>query len=226
MTANPQYPSAPHPRSVARLGFWSALLAAILALLWVILAVAFGSAPWQGIAAYARSFHLLQVLNTLPAFWLAPAMLLFMVAMHFHISPEGRLRTLVALAFTVAYLALVPALYSLQLHTVRLSLQTGELEGLALLALPNFHSAFFALDTLGYAWLSFALLSLAPLFSGGRRQAWIRRLFWVNGLLGVVGILLLPFDLPWLVLAGGGLWGLLFPPAMLLAALHFRQTGR
>jgi hypothetical protein len=72
--------------------------------------------------------------------------------------------------------------YYLQLFVVRLNLLAGQLESLVLFAMPNFHSAFFALEAIGYCFSSLATLVVVPVFSGGKLASWIRGLFILNGL--------------------------------------------
>lgn len=216
----------PFRRHVARAGVVACTAAAALAVLWAILAVGFPAAPWGGVEAYADSFNSLQLLNTIPALLLAPTLLLVAAAIHQATAREHQLYTLAGLGLTAAYAAVIAGNYFLQLHTVRLNLLAGTLEGVALLSLPNFHSAFFALEAAGYGLQSLAALTWIAAFPGPkRRAAWIRALLALSGALGVWGLILAPFDLPLLVLAGAGLWALVFPAAMVLIALEFRAGG-
>lgn len=219
--SSPHASLTPSSSHVARAGYWASVIGAILALLWVILAVGFGAAPWSGIEEYASTFHRSQVLNTAPALLLAPTMIVLFAALHYSSHQQWKLNTIVALAFAAVYTGIITSIYALQLHTVSLNILSRELAGLSLLALPNFHSAFFALDTLGYAFLSLAGLAVIPLFPGSGRPSWIRRLLALDGALGVLGLFLLPLDLPWVIIAGGGLWGLTFPVAMILVSRQF-----
>jgi hypothetical protein len=212
-----------YPRIVKRLGFPAAITAAVLGISWAVLAIAFPAADWSGVQDYASTFRTEQIINVVPAFLLAPTMVVVMSSLHFYTPPEKRVFTLIGLSFTTMYAALIPSLYYLQMHTVRLNLLSGDLEGIALLALPNFHSIFMALDTLGYGFLSLGMIFASVTFSGGRLQNWLRWLFLVVGAIGVFGILIAPLDQPWVMIGGGGLWALVFPIAMLLLAWHFQR---
>lgn len=213
-------------RMAATLGVWAALAAAFLALSFGVLMVAIPSAPWAGIDAYARAFTPLQLASMVPALLLTPTTIVVMACLHIWVVPPQRLWTLIGLTFSAVYAAIIAANYFLQLHTLNLSLQNGQLEGLALLALPNFHSAFFALEAIGYGFQSLATIAISPLFSGGRLENWIRRLLLLNGALGVLGVAVAPFDRPLIILAGAGLWSLVFPAAMILIAILFRRSGQ
>lgn len=204
-------------------GFWAALLAALLAVLFAVLSVVFVPAPWTGIEAYARGFDARHMSSFVPALLLAPTLVVLMASIHVVTPAEKQTLSLVALAFTTVYAAMVCTNYYVQLFAVRLSLLHGELDGVALLAMPNLHSIFFALEAIGYAFLSLATAVVSPTFVGGRLERWIRLLFWVNGALGILGSVVAPWDRPTLIFAGLGLWNLVFPAAMLLVALHFRK---
>ncbi len=76
--------------------------------------------------------------------------------------------------------------------TVRQNILSGETSSLALFIFDNPHSVVLAVDTLGYFFLSLAVLSIAPIFSHGRTEAGIRWLFIATGVLGVLGTVGLP----------------------------------
>lgn len=217
-----------HPTSIqakaAIFGFWSAILAAVFAVAFAILAIAFPATEWNGIGAYARSFQSTQMASFIPAILLALAVVVLMVSLHFHAAEDQRIFTLLALAFAVMYATIVGVNYYLQLFVVRLNLLAGQLEDLALFAMPNFHSAFFALEAIGYSFSSLATLIVVPVFSGGRLAGWIRRLFVLNGAIGILGAIAAPFDQPLLILASLGFWSLNYPLSMLLVGVYFKRA--
>ncbi|MBW7884129.1 MAG: hypothetical protein H3C34_16100 [Caldilineaceae bacterium] len=211
-------------RQAITLGFWSAFAAAIFAIAFAILAVAFPAAEWSGIEAYARSFDATQMASFVPASFLALAVVVLMVSIHYYAPAEQRILTLLAVVCSAIYATIICTNYYLQLFVVRLNLQAGELESLSVLAMPNFHSLFFALEAIGYLFSSLATLSVAPIFSGGRLANWIRGLFIVNGVIGILGAIIAPFDQPILILASLGFWSLSYPISMILVGLYFRSA--
>jgi len=160
----------------------------------------------------------------IPAFLLAPTVVVLMACIH-HVTPETKkVFSLIGLAFASVYAAIIPTNYYLQLFVVRLNLERGTLDGLALLAQPNFHSVFFALETLGYAFLRLATLFASQVFSGGKLESWIRGLFIVSGAVGIFGVLVAPFDQPYLIFVGLGIWSLAFPISTVLLSTFFRRA--
>jgi hypothetical protein len=230
MSENPTRKTTTDRQAAITLGFWSAILASAFTIFFVVLAVgtALVSPPkaWSGIRTYAENFSLLEMANYIPAFLLAPTVVVLMACIHYVAPETKKVFSLIGLSFASVYVAIIPANYYLQLFVVRLNLASGTLDGLALLAQPNLHSVFFAMETLGYTFLSLATLFVSQAFSGGKLQDWIRWLFIVSGALGIFGVLVAPFDRPSLVFAGLGIWSLAFPISMILLGVFFRRAQK
>ncbi|HXF62594.1 MAG TPA: hypothetical protein VNK95_13315 [Caldilineaceae bacterium] len=156
-----------------------------------------------------------------PALLLAPTMMALFASLHAATPEEGRMLTLLGLAFAGVYAAIVCTNYYVQLFVVRLNLINGALEGLALFAMPNLRSAFFALECIGYGFLSLATLTVSPVFVGSGVARWLRLLLIANGVLGIGGMAVALLDRPLLIFAGLGLWNVIFPAATCLLALYF-----
>lgn len=210
-------------RTAARLGAWCAALAAILAILFAALAAAFPAAPWAGIEAYAETFATRQMLSMVPALALAPVTILVFAGLHSLVATEKRIWTFSAFGFIVVYTAIVAANYLVQLHAVRLGLLYRQFDGLTLLAMPNLHSVFFSLEAIGYGFLGLGTLVAAPVFEAGKIEIWIRRLFILNGVSSLFGVVVAPLDYPTLIFAGLALWVIIYPLAMVLLTLWFRR---
>jgi hypothetical protein len=209
------------------LGFWSAIFASVFTILFVLIAVVtsivFPLKAWTGIQTYAENFNFLDMASFIPAIFLAPTFIILMACIH-SLAPEKRkVFSLIGLAFTSIYAAIIPTNYYLQLFVVHLNLQSGTLEGLTLLAQPNLHSVFFALETLGYGFLSLATLFISQVFSGGKLESWMRSLLIISGAVGIFGVLIAPFDQPYLIFAGLGIWSLAFPISTILLSIFFRK---
>ncbi len=209
--------------SVKTLGFWAALLAAIFSLLFAVLAIAFTPPEWAGIEAYAKGYDFLQMLNMIPVVLVTIAVIVVMACLHTLAPASHKVFSLIAIAFSAIYATIISSNYYLQLFVVRLNIVTGDLEGLQLLAMPNLHSVFFALEALGYMFLSLATLFILPLFGRGKLAKWLRAAIIVSGGLGIFGAIVALFDRPLLIFAGLGLWSLSFPIAMILIAIYFRK---
>jgi hypothetical protein len=214
-------------QTAINLGFWSAIFASVFVILFVLVAIAtsllFPMKAWNGIQTYAENFNFLDMVSFIPAFFLAPTMVILIACLN-AVTPESKkIFSQISLAFTIVYVAIIPTNYYLQLFVVRLNLQDGTLEGLTILAQPNLHSTFFALETLGYGFLSLATLFVSLVFTNGNLEIWMRSLLIVSGAVGIFGVLIAPFDQPYLIFAGLGLWSLAFPISTILLSIFFHR---
>ena len=208
------------------LGFWSAISAAVLAVLFAVLAIGFSPPEWTGMEAYAEAFHFLQMANMIPVMLMTIAVVAVMACLHYVAPDAKKVFSLIGLVLSGAYTAIICTNYNLQLFVVRLNILSGDLSGLSLLAMPNLHSVFFALETVGYAFLSIAALCIVPVISGGRLGNGIRICLLVSSGMGLFGAVVAPFDQPVLIFAGLGIWSLVFPVAMILIGVYFRRLSK
>jgi hypothetical protein len=219
-------------QSVARLGFWSAALAAALTIVWtaaaVVMAIISPPGSWPGIDAYAASFDSRQMLMLVPVLLLAPTFVTVMACVHAYAAPPNKPWALLGLIFAAMYATIASTTYVLQLTVVRQHLLNGQTSGLDLLVSVNPSSIAWALETFGYVWMSLALLLAVPVFGAGTRESWIRGLFLANGLLvpsGAVYVYTMDALHP-LALAALVVWCLTFPLGMSLLAALFRSADR
>jgi hypothetical protein len=207
----------------AAMGTWSSFLSAGLAAAFAVLAVLFSPSEWKGMEDYAQRWDFLQMINMIPVILLTFSVVVTIACVH-HLAPESkRVYGLVAVSFSSAYAAVICVNYYLQLFVVRLNIASGDLEGLPLLAMPNLHSVFFALETMGYAFLSAAMLFLIPIILDGKLGKWIAAFIIVSSTLGLFGAVVALFDRPMLIFAGLGIWSLTFPIAMALLGFYFLE---
>ncbi len=205
------------------LGFRSALFAAIFSLLFAVLAVAYSPPEWNGIEAYARRYDFLQMLNMIPVLVVPITVIVAMACIHSLAQESKKVFSLTAVALSAIYATIISVNYYIQLFVVRLNILSGDLDGLQLLAMPNLHSVFFALEAIGYMFLSLAMLFTLPIFGNGKLARWIRVFVIISSGLGIFGAIVALFDQPMLIFAGLGLWSLTFPIAMFLIARYFRE---
>ena len=205
------------------LGAVAAGSAAGLTTLFIVLTVAFSGPEWSGIATYAKDFATAQVLQLVPILLLAPVVVALMAALHSLAPPARRVFGQLALVFSAIYAAIVATNYILQLLVVRLNVQAGDLEGLALLAMPNPRSAFVGLETAGYGFFSLMALCAGAVFFEPGLHRWIRRALVVTGVTGLAGTVAGLADQRLLMLTGYGLSLLAFLTATVLLAVHFRR---
>jgi len=136
MPWNPTLEISTNRQTAISLGFWSAILASVFTILFIVLAVVttlvFPPKAWSGAQTYAENFNVLEMASFIPAFLLAPTVVVLMACIHCVTPETKKVFSLIALAFAGVYVAIIPTNYYLQLFVVRLNLESGTLDGLAL----------------------------------------------------------------------------------------------
>ena len=206
---------------VRLLGAWSAGLCTVLSLAYVLAQLA-EWAGWLGSEGgpHSRSTPYGLAILLAPSLLLGIAFVVLMVSVQHLAEGATRIWGHVAVAFATMYATLVSLVYYVQLAFVIPRIERGEAEGIELLLFEPFDSFLYAVDVYGYSLMSLATLFAAPLFRGEGRERWIRRALVANGCL--IPFLALQMYYPPLIW-GGALWGITFPAAAWLLALHFRR---
>ena len=202
-----------HPAPV---GLWSAIAVAVLV-------AAFGLSLAIGLPL-AVSFT--------ASFFLAPAFVAMVVSLAAEAPPERRIWGQLGAGFAVIYAVMVTTTYYLQLAVVLPGEGRIPEAVFPLLAFTP-GSALFALDMLGYGFMTLATLAASPVFVGAGLERWLRAWFIAHGLL-VVPTLLAPIlmaggadgssdQIGSLVLIG---WSIFFLPLAAMMAVYFARRRR
>ncbi len=148
------------------------------------------------------------------------------MSIHYYAPDSKKIWSHLGLAFTIVYAVMASINYIVQLTVVRQSILNGETDGLAMFAMGNPHSIFWALAS-AYVFMNLAMLFAAPVFDGGKLERWIRWLFFANGASAVVTIFGVVVDSPAIYLLGSLVpWCVIFSLATALVAVLFRRTER
>lgn len=207
--------------SIRVVGTWSAVLCTLFSLAYVLAQLGewlglFGSAG----GPHSRSTALgLAVLLT-PSLLLGISFVVLTVSIHRYADPSVRIWSHVAVAFASMYATLICMVYYVQLAFVVPRLARGDAADIQLLIFEPFDSFLYAVDMLGYTFMSLAALFAAPVFRAAGIEAWIRRALVANGCL--IPFLALQMYYPPLIW-GGSLWAVTFPTATWLLAIRFSR---
>jgi hypothetical protein len=156
-----------------------------------------------------------------PSFLLGPSFLLLMVAVHQATPPERRVWTHAAVAFATAYAVMVCINYYVQLTWVMPRLARGDTVGIELFLFTPFDSFLYAVDILGYSFMSLATLFAAPAFTRRGRGRTARGFLLANGLLlPFIALQMYVHGLIWIA----ALWAVTFPGATWSLAVWFRRA--
>lgn len=190
-----------------------------------------GLGEWRGIEAYAATFEAGPYLAwVVPSLLLALTFAVFMAAVDSSASDDRRVWSRLGLVFGTMYGAILGANYFVLATMVPQAIEAGATTSLGWFVVGSPYSVTGTLEGAGYGFMGLAMLFGGLAFAGDRLAIWVRRLFVLNGVASLAGVVALA--------AGGhvplgetlsfvslGIWALTFPVATGLAALHFRRAG-
>jgi hypothetical protein len=204
-------------------GFWSAVLATVFSLTYIVAQVA----EWLGWlgsrgGAESSSTPLGLVLLLTPSLFLGSSFLVLLVSVHQLAPPDRRVWSHAAVAFGTAYAVLISLVYFVQLTLVAPRLARGRVEGIEVFLFVPFDSFLYAVDILGYSFMSVATLFAARVFTGGGLERIVRLFLTANGLLLPFLALQMYFHpLIWIA----SLWAVTFPGSTWSLAILFRRAA-
>jgi hypothetical protein len=213
--------TAQAPASARTVGFWSAVLATAFALAYDLAQIA-EWLGWLGSAGGPESASTpfgLAVLLT-PSLLLGSAFLMLMVSLHQVTPAERRVWSHGAVAFATVYAVLISGVYFVQLTLVAPRLASGRIAGIEPFVFVPFDSYLYAMDILGYSFMSVSTLLAARTLRGDGAERVARVLLTANGLL--VAFLLFQMFVHRLIWVAA-LWAVTFPGAMWALAVWFRR---
>jgi hypothetical protein len=179
-----------------KLGYWAAILSAILTVGWgiglVMAMVVFPIPAWTNLAdfvAAVRPASLVAVtLTQVVAFLLGPLSLILLCSLHDYAPNDKKVLTRVGLGCIITTMALGSQMYFVHFNVMRLIITRRPLNGLEQFVEWNPNSVLAASGLL--AWTLFwglALLFVAPIFSGGRLERGLRYTSLICGSCGILG---------------------------------------
>ena len=216
-------------KMVSRIGFWSAILTTVWTI-WFILTFGYymSSLPseWPGIEAFAASFEPIPYIAwVIPCLLLALTFPVMMSCIHYYAPDDKKIWNLLGLVFAVMYGAILATNYWLLLTVVRESLLSGYTEGLEWFVIGSPHSITNTIEGIGYGFMGLAVIFVSQVFGGNRLGIWLQRLFIVNGVAGIAGVILGGLGIMTATMVSLALWCLTFPVATAMLAILFKRAS-
>jgi hypothetical protein len=211
----------PISSSTKAAGFWAAVLATVFSLVYVLgqLAEWLGWMGSGGGAENASTPMGLVILLT-PSLFLGSAFLVLMVSIHQVASADKKVWSHTAVVFATAYAVLISMNYYVQLTLVAPRMARGELSGIEMFVFTPFDSFLYAVDILGYSFMSVATLFAAMVFTGAGVERVARLFLIANGLLlPFLALQMYYHPLIWIA----SLWAVTFPGSTWALAVLFRR---
>lgn len=212
-------PVSPSTRAV---GFWSAVLATAFSIAYIVGQLA----EWAGLLGSrggpeSASTPLGFVVLLTPSLFLGASFLVLVVSIHQLAVPDRKVWSHAAVAFATAYAVLISVVYYVQLTLVLPRLLRGQVEGIEVFLFVPFDSFLYAVDLLGYSFMSVATLFAARVFTGGGLQRTARWFLTANGLLlPFLALQMYYHPLIWIA----ALWAITFPGSTWTLAILFRRA--
>lgn len=212
--------------TVCRLGFWSAVFAALFAIIYSIAQIA----EWLGLLGSAGGpesmstpFGLILLLT--PSLFLGTAFAVLMVSVHYYAPENRKIWSHLGVVFATIYAVLISMNYYVQLTFILPHLIEGNTESVQVqpfLFVP-FDSFLYSVDVLGYSFMSLATLFAAFVFTGKGLERTVRWFMIANGLiLPFLALQIYYNPLIWIA----AFWAITFPGSTISLALLFRRTAR
>ena len=214
--------TTPIPQSTKAVGFWCAVLATVFSLVYV----AAQLAEWSGLLGSkggpeSVSTPMGLALLLTPSLLLGPSFLMLVVSIH-QLAAQGRkVWSHAAVAFATAYAVLISLVYFVQLTLVAPRIAQGSTAGIEAFLFVPFDSFLYAVDILGYSFMSVSTLLAAQVLKGEGIERVAR--FWLaaNGMLIPFLALQMYFHpLIWVA----SLWAITFPASTWSLAVLFRRA--
>ena len=208
--------------STRTVGFVSAVAATAFSLAYVVAQLA----EWAGMLGSAggpesQSTASGLILLLTPSLFLGSSFLLLACSVHAACAPERRVWSQGAVAFATVYATLISLVYFVQLTLVGPRIARGRVDGIEMFLFVPFDSFLYAVDILGYSFMSAATLMAAPVFSGDRERR-LRYALLANGLvLPFIALQMYVHALIWVA----AVWAITFPLSTALLARWFRQSA-
>jgi hypothetical protein len=207
--------------SARKAGYWSAVLATLFSLLYIVAQLAewLGWLGSQGGPESSSKPMAIVVLLT-PSLFLGSSLLVLMVSVHQIADSERKVWSQAAVAFATAYATLISIVYFVQLTLVAPRLARGDTQGIEMFLFVPFNSFLYAVDILGYSFMSVATLFAGLVFNGDGIERTARRFLIANGLLvPFLAFQMYYHPLIWIA----SLWAVTFPGATWSLARLFKR---
>jgi hypothetical protein len=204
---------------VNRIGFWAALVLAILGAIYLALLIGFFTL--EGFVFPPTPF--VQLMGGIVTITSAPAIMVMFIAILYLAPPEKRILGSIGACFAVLFVMAVSINRFVQLTVIHQAAPGAASQDLARFLPYSTGSIMFALEILGWGFfLSLAMLFVAPLFSGSRLRKSIRWLLVSFAFFSFSSVIGFATDTP-LTAAGFVAWGPILLALAILLAIFFQR---
>jgi hypothetical protein len=168
-------------------GILAAVLIVLFTLAFILLISVFPPGEYTAAGQFISEYSRALIFPVIPSFLLVLANIPFFVSLFYYAEEPVRPFALAGLLFGIAYAVCSGVNYFVQLTIVPQNIQMGQISTVSLLSMHAKGSLAFALDNLGYAFLSVSFLFFSGIFNLKGLQGTIKTAFIVYGITGLLG---------------------------------------
>ena len=136
---------------------------------------------------FLKNFKINHLIPVIPAFLLVLANIPLFAALYFYADSQGKIFGLTGILFGTGYMVCSGINYYTQLGLITRNLSEAGINSIQTFLMENSNSFALAVDNLSYTFLALAFLAFSGIFSNRGLQSWIKTLFIIYGISGLLG---------------------------------------
>ncbi len=144
---------------------------------------------YRSASSYLSGFSITNLLPVIPSFLLVIANVPLFAALYFYATSEKKIVALTGILFGAGYMICSGMNYFVQLGMIGRNISEPESIIISAFLMANPGSFAYAVDNLGYTFLSLSFLVFSGVFNQRGLQSWIKTVFIIFGISGLLGAL-------------------------------------
>lgn len=170
-------------------GIISAITIIALTLTFLVTIIVFPLIDFISTKDYVSNYKASSLIPVIPSFLLTLANIPLFIVLFYYAAKKRRIFALTGIVFGAGYMITSSINYFLQLSAVNKGIVANSTEFITPFLFYNPMSVTYAIDNLGYLFLSVSFLFFSGIFNQRGLQSWIKSFFIVTGISGIIGCL-------------------------------------
>lgn len=175
--------------SLKRTGLTATISIILLTILFGIAIIIFPQQDFHTASSFMNEFSFRNLIPVIPGFLLVLANVPLFAALYFYTGSEKKITALAGILFGIGYMVCSGTNYFIQLGMIVRNIPGSGSGNIAPFLMANPGSFSYAIDNLGYLFLSVAFLFFSGIFSRQGLRSWIKAVFIIFGISGLLGAL-------------------------------------
>jgi hypothetical protein len=175
--------------SVKRTGLAATISIILLTVAFGVIIIIWPQKDYQSASSYLNIFSIADLMPVIPGFLLVLANAPLFAALYFYANSEKKLTALTGILFGAGYMISSGTNYFVQMSMVVRNISVSEPSAISPFLMANPGSYTYAIDNLGYLFLSLSYLAFSGVFNQRGFQSWIKAVFIIFGISGLLGVL-------------------------------------